>query len=355
MKPLSRIPVSVLGATGVVGQRFVRRLARHPWFEILHLAASERSAGKRLREACEWRLRGEPHAGLGERLLVEAGPETALAPVVFSALDTQAARELEPAFAAAGAWVFSNAAAFRMEKDVPLLIPEVNPEHLSLIDRQRRERAWSGAIVCNPNCTAAVMVTALAPLEAAFGIEAVFLSSMQAASGAGYPGVPSLDLMGNVIPFIRDEEEKVAQETRKMFGRLDGEEVTLSAMRVSAACHRVPVADGHTEAISVKLRAPATTEEVRAALAGWAARSSTSSGLPRLPSAPGTVILLHEAENRPQARLDLDEDGMTVHVGRVRPCEVLDFKLTVLGHNAERGAAGASVLNAELARATGRL
>jgi aspartate-semialdehyde dehydrogenase len=195
------------------------------------------------------------------------------------------------------------------------------------------------------------MVSALAPLEAAFGLEAVLLSSMQAASGAGYPGVPSLDLMGNVIPFIRDEEQKVAEETRKVLGRFAGDSVILSPMRVSAACHRVPVADGHTEAVSVKLRAPARVEEIRAAFANWPAEANRL----HLPSAPATVLLPHQAEDRPQPRLDLDEDGMIVHVGRVRPCEVLDFKFTVFGHNAERGAAGASVLNAELVRALGRL
>lgn len=352
----NRIPVTVLGATGVVGQRFVRRLSRHPWFAVQHLCASERSTGRRYREACEWRLRGEPYGGLGDHLLAPASAEAAFSPVVFSALDSAPARELEPLFAAAGAWVFSNASAFRMAADVPLLVPEVNPGHLALVDRQHRERGWRGAIVCNPNCTATVLVAVLAPLHGAFGIETVFVTSMQAASGAGYPGVSSLDLLGNVIPFIRGEEEKVEEETRKMLGRFFGHAVEPAAIAISALCNRVPVVDGHTEAVSVRLRGNPSLAAVRSALDGW-------SGEPQrlgLPSAPATPLRVHDADDRPQARLDLDDGdemtaGMTVHVGRLRPCPVLGVKLALLGHNAERGAAGASLLNAELAQARGLL
>lgn len=361
--PSQRLPVTVLGATGVVGQRFVRRLAAHPWFEIRHLAASERSAGKRYAEACDWRLGGEPYAGFADHELAPGTPESSPAPVVFSALDTAPARELEPRFAAAGSWVFSNAAAFRMEPDVPLLVPEVNAAHLALVDRQRRERSYPGAIVCNPNCTATVLVMALAPLHAAFGVEAVLMTSMQAVSGAGYPGVSALDIFGNVIPYIRGEEEKVEEETRKMLGRYAGEAVEPSATAVSALCHRVPVIDGHTEAVSVRLRGNPSSERVREALAGFRA-------VPQelfLPSAPPMPVVVHERPERPQPRLDLAEggtgglaaddarQGMAVHVGRVRACPVLGIKFTLLGHNAERGAAGASLLNAELAVATGRL
>lgn len=348
----NRIPVTVLGATGVVGQRFVRRLARHPWFEIRHLAASDRNAGKSYRDACAWRLRGEPYAGFGDRILVEAAADRAAAPVVFSALDTAPAREIEPTFAAAGSWVFSNASAFRMEPDVPLLVPEVNPEQLVLVDRQRRERGWPGAIVCNPNCTATILVSALAPLQATFGIEAVHMVSMQAASGAGYPGVPSLDLLGNVIPYIRGEEEKVEEEVAKMLGRVADEAVEPLLALISAACHRVPVADGHTEAVSVRLAGDPSLVAVRDALTSFRGEAQRLS----LPSAPQPPLVVHEAPDRPQPRHDLDEnDGMAVHVGRLRPCPLLGLKMTLLGHNAERGAAGASLLNAELAKAKGWL
>jgi len=237
---------------------------------------------------------------------------------------------------------------------VPLLVPEVNAAHLALIPRQRRDRRYSGAIVCNPNCTATVLVMALAPLHAAFGVEAVLMTSMQAVSGAGYPGVPALDILGNVIPYIRGEEEKVEEETRKMLGALDGETVTPAAARVSALCHRVPVLDGHTEAVSVRLAGNPSLALVREVLASFRSLPQELA----LPSAPQVPILLHDRPERPQPRLDLAESpeatsGMAVHIGRVRECPVLGVKFALLGHNAERGAAGASVLNAELAVATG--
>jgi len=348
----ARIPVSVLGATGVVGQRFVARLASHPLFELAGLAASERSVGKRYAEACAWRLGGEPHAGLGDRVLLAAAPDEVGSPVVFSALDSGPARELEPAFAAAGARVFSNAAAFRMEPDVPLLVPEVNPDHLGLVDVQRRRRGWTGAILCNPNCTTTVLVMALAPLHEAFGVEAATMTSLQAASGAGWPGVPSLDLMGNVLPHIRGEEEKVVLETRKLLGRLDVDQVRDADSVVSAMCHRVPVLDGHTEAVAVRLTGEPEPEAVREVLQTWRPEPQQRG----LPSAPPRPLILHTAEDRPQPRLDAEsEGGMVVHVGRVRRCEVLGIKLVLLGNNVERGAAGGSVLNAELAHARGLL
>jgi aspartate-semialdehyde dehydrogenase len=344
----SRIPVTVLGATGVVGQRFVRRLAAHPWFEVRHLAASERSAGKRYRDACAWRLGGDPYAGMGDVTLVSSDPDAAPDRVAFSALDADAARTIEPLFAARGAWVFTNASAFRMEPDVPLLVPEVNPGHLALVDAQRRARKWSGAIVANPNCTATVLVCALAPLHAAFGVESVLMASMQAVSGAGYPGVASLDALGNVIPFIRSEEAKVGEEVPKLLGAFESGRIEAARMAVSALCHRVPVLEGHTEAVSVRLGGSPGPAAVREAFASFRGEPQRLG----LPSAPPVPIRLHEAEDRPQPRLDVEEDGgMSVHVGRIRDCAVLGIKFALLGHNTERGAAGASVLNAELARA----
>ena len=347
-----RIPVTVLGATGVVGQRFVQRLANHPQFRIQHLAASERSAGKRYADACAWRIEGEPYGGLGDRVLVPGAPDSALSPVVFSALDSGPAAQLEPLFAERGALVFSNASAFRMVEDVPLLVPEVNPEHLGLLKVQRERRGWTGGIVCNPNCTATVLVMALAPLQAAFGIEAVMMTSMQAVSGAGYPGVPSLDILGNVVPFIRNEEEKVEEETPKLLGTFAGTGIDLAPLAVSALCHRVPVVEGHTEAVSVKLRGNPSVEQVHAALAAWRPEPQRLG----LPTAPAVPIRLHTAEDRPQVRRDVEADGgMSVHVGRIRTCPLLGIKFSLLGHNTHRGAAGGSLLNAELAVAQGLL
>jgi aspartate-semialdehyde dehydrogenase len=347
-----RIPVTVLGATGVVGQRFVRRLASHPWFEVRHLAASEKNAGKEYREACAWRIPGPPYAGLGDRRLVAADPAAAPDPVVFSALDADVARTLEPAFAARGAWVFTNASAFRMAADVPLLIPEVNADHLALVEHQRRARGWKGAIVANPNCTATVLAVALAPLHAAFGIETVIMTSMQSISGAGYPGVASLDILGNVIPFIRSEEGKVEEETPKLLGRLESDAVRPAPFVMSALCHRVPVLDGHTEAVSVRLKGSPGPAAVREALATFRGAAQKLG----LPSAPAAPVRLHDLEDRPQVRIDVEEEGgMPVHVGRVRECKVLGIKFSLLGHNTERGAAGASILNAELARAKAML
>jgi aspartate-semialdehyde dehydrogenase len=347
-----KIPVTILGATGVVGQRFVRRLANHPLFRIEHLAASERSAGKRYREACAWRLDGLPYGGLGDQIMAEGTPEFALSPVVFSALDTAPATDLEPAFAAAGAMVFSNAAAFRMSPEVPLLVPEVNSSHLGLLEVQRHHRGWTGGIVTNANCTATVLVMALAPLHEAFGVEAVLMTSMQAISGAGYPGVPSLDILGNVVPFIRNEEPKVEEETPKMLGTFLGTRVEPAAILVSALCHRVPVLEGHTEAVSVRLKGNPSLEAVRKAWLEWRPEPQRLG----LPSAPAVPIRVHDEEDRPQVRRDVEVDeGMSVHVGRLRTCPILGVKFALLGHNTERGAAGGSILNAELAHAKGYL
>ncbi|MBK5256593.1 MAG: aspartate-semialdehyde dehydrogenase [Vicinamibacteria bacterium] len=349
---MTRIPVTILGATGVVGQRFVRRLVDHPLFEIQHLAASDRSTGKKYEDACAWRLDGAPHRGLGGERLRAAHPNEALSQVVFSALDSGPAAEIEPLFALGGALVFSNASAFRMAADVPLLVPEANADHLGLIEAQRNARGWKGAIVCNPNCTATVLVMGLAPLHEAFGIERVSMTSMQAISGAGYPGVPSLDILGNVVPFIRNEEEKVEEETPKMLGRFTNGAVEAAAFAISAMCHRVPVIEGHSEAVSVTLRGNPSAGAVAEVFRAWRGDARVSA----LHSAPEAPLRFHSAEDRPQARLDVEEDGgMSVHVGRVRPCALLGIKFFLLGHNTERGAAGASVLNAELAHALGYL
>lgn len=346
----SRIPVTILGATGLVGQRFVRRLASHPAFEIRHLAASARSLGKPYGDACHWHLDGPSHAGRSAQLIEACDPDCTAAPVVFSALDADVARELEPAFARRGCLVFSNASAFRLEPDVPLLVPEVNPAHLGLLGWQQARRGWAGGILTNPNCTTTMLVMALAPLHQAFGVEAVLMSSMQAVSGAGYPGVSSLDLLGNVIPFIPGEEQKVETEAPKLLGTLGAGGVEAAGMAVSALCHRVPVLEGHTVSVSVRLKGDPLPEAVMAALEAWAPEPQRLG----LPSAPERSIRLHRAEDRPQVRRDVERDGgMSVHVGRVRRCPILGIKFTLLGHNTERGAAGGSLLNAELALASG--
>lgn len=349
---MSRFPVTILGATGVVGQRFVRRLKDHPLFEIQHLAASDRSTGKAYEEACAWRLDGVPYGGLNQQTLQAAHPDHAMSPVVFSALDSGPASQIEPLFAAAGALVFSNASSFRMALDVPLLVPEANADHMDLLKTQRSSRGWKGGIICNPNCTATVLVMGLAPLQQVFGIERVFMTSMQAVSGAGYPGVPSLDILGNVIPFIKNEEEKVEEETPKMLGRFTGNAVEAAAFSISAMCHRVPVIEGHTEAVSVTLRGNPTPEHVTEAFLAWRGDARVAS----LHSAPEVPVHVHMSPDRPQVRLDVEKDGgMSVHIGRVRKCNLLGIKFALLGHNTERGAAGASVLNAELAHAMGLL
>ena len=336
---MKKIPVTVLGATGVVGQRLLRRLAQHPWFEVAHLAASDRSAGKRYGDL-PWRLPGARPGAFDDARLVEASPSAAFAPLVFSALDAAAARDLEPAFASAGAIVCSNASAFRMGVDVPLLVPEINAGALDLVAEQRKRHGWKGAILCNPNCTTTILALALAPLQEAFGIERVFMASLQAASGAGHPGVPSLDLLGNVVPHIPGEEAKVEEELPKILG---------VPLAVSALCHRVPVIEGHTEAISVKLGGAPSLDEVAAKFRSW------SPGLD-LPSAPARPLLLHAGEDRPQPRLDAEaEGGMAVHLGRLRTCPLFGLKFTALGSNTERGAAGGALLNAELAVARGLL
>lgn len=347
--PATPIDVGILGATGTVGQRFVQLLDRHPWFTLTWLGASERSLGKRYGEL-PWRL-PSPLPPAARDLLVEA-PVPGRAPrLVFSALDAAVAGEIETAFARAGHLVVSNARTHRMDPLVPLLIPEVNPDHLALVAEQRRVRGWSGAIVTNPNCSTVVLAIVLAALGA-FEPERTLVTTLQAASGAGYPGVPSMDLLGNVIPFIDGEEEKIETETRKILGTLRDGAVALHPIRVSAQTTRVPVVDGHTEAISVRLARPATLDRLREAFTTFTGRPQAY----RLPSAPARPIVYRDEPNRPQPRLDADEGGgMSVTVGRLRPCPILGWKFVALGHNTIRGAAGAAILNAELLVAEGYL
>lgn len=351
---MGKVRVGILGATGAVGQRFVQLLSDHPWFEITVLAASSRSAGKRYADAARWVLEVPMPSAVQDMVLVEGTPDNLVGKcdIVFSALPSDAAREVEPAFAAAGVPVFSNASAFRMEPDVPLLIPEVNPEHLALVNLQREQRGWKGFIVTNPNCSTTHLVCALKPLHDAFGIEQVIVTTLQALSGAGYPGVPSLDIVDNLIPYIAKEEAKIESEPLKLLGTLVHQHVEPARITISAAVHRVPVIDGHTEAVVVKLRTPATLEDVKHALRSF-------EGVPQrlgLPTAPKPPIVVREEPDRPQPRLDRYAGrGMATTIGRIRPDPILDYKFVLLGHNTIRGAAGASILNAELALTLGYL
>ena len=347
--PARRWPVAILGATGAVGQTFIRCLRNHPWFEIAELAASERSAGKPYADAARW-LEGEFPDELASRKVLACEPSQIRSPIVFSALDATAAADVEPAFARAGATVLSNAKCFRMEPDVPLFIPEVNGSHLALLEKQREGRGWPGAIVTNANCAATVAAVALAPLHQAFGVRQVFAVTMQAVSGAGYPGVPSLDIIGNVIPYIADEEPKIEREIAKMLGCVDAGALVPAPISVSAHANRVPVEHGHTVCMSIKLDKPATPDDALRVLKAWRGEAAVRG----LPSAPERALVVSDAPERPQARRDVGAGGgMTVVVGRVRTDPQLDLRLVALGHNTIRGAAGGSVLNAELLVATG--
>jgi aspartate-semialdehyde dehydrogenase len=343
----AKLRVGILGATGTVGQRFVQLLERHPSFIVTALAASDRSQGKAYREACAWRLPGEMPAAV--RDLPVRPPEPPLdCDLVFSSLPGDIARDVEGKFARAGFAVISNSSAYRMDDDVPLLIPEVNPEHLAVVRRNGK----GGFIVTNPNCSTVMVALALAPLAAQFGIEAVVATTMQAISGAGYPGVASLDITDNVVPFIAQEEEKIERETLKILGRLENGRVTPAPFVVSAQCHRVNVVDGHLAAIRVKLARTAEPDELAHAMAEFA-------GVPQrlgLPSAPRQPIIVRSEADRPQPRLDRDAGGgMSITVGRIARDRVLGHRFVVLSHNTIRGAAGAAILNAELLLAEGRL
>ncbi|HXY31797.1 MAG TPA: aspartate-semialdehyde dehydrogenase [Gemmatimonadaceae bacterium] len=344
------IPVAVLGATGAVGQTFVRLLKGHPWFSLAEVAASERSAGKCYRDGVNW-LEGALPDDVAAMRLAACDPEAVRSPVVFSALDAAAATDIEATFAAAGRHVLSNARSYRMEADVPLIIPEVNPDHLHLLHRQRSQRGWKGSIVTNSNCSTMVVAMALAPIHQEFGVRDLFVTTLQAVSGAGYPGVPSLDILGNVIPYIGGgEEEKIETETVKILGALEGDGIRPAPMRVSAQVTRVPVEHGHTVCLAMSLERRANAESVTKALRDWdsAVRSLA------LPSAPAAPLVVTDAPDRPQPRRDaMAGGGMTVTVGRVRPDPILDLRLVAMGHNTIRGAAGASILNAELMVARG--
>jgi aspartate-semialdehyde dehydrogenase len=339
-----RIPVAVLGATGAVGQTFVRLLAGHPWFRLAEVAASERSVGRPYREAAHWLEGGMPEES-GSLDVLACDPTAVRSRIVFSALDAAAAGPIEPAFAAAGALVFSNAKNQRMEPDVPLLIPEVNASHLEVLDAQRIARGWAGGIVTNANCAAIAAALPLAALHEAFGLERVFAFTMQAVSGAGYPGVASLDILGNVIPFIGGEEPKIEEELPKMLGVVQAGSIRPAAFVVSAHANRVAVEHGHTVCLSIGLSRRASAADCLKALRAWRGGDCVYG----LPSAPAQSMLVVDDADRPQARRDVGTgNGMTTVVGRVRPDPLLDVRLVALSHNTVRGAAGCSLLNAEL-------
>jgi aspartate-semialdehyde dehydrogenase len=346
----SKIPVGILGATGTVGQRFIQLLNEHPWFEVTWLAASDRSAGKAYSDAAKWNLATPIPPKIATIKVSAAVPDNSTPKLVFAALDATAAQQIEPLFAAAGHAVVSNSSAFRMAEDVPLIIPEVNGDHLPLIQTQSWYTNNGGFMVTNPNCSAIGLVLALAPLHRRFGIDKIFVATMQAISGAGYPGVPSMDILGNVIPYIAKEEDKMEAESRKLLGSLNGSHVTPADLTLSAHCNRVAVEDGHTESVSIKLKKPAGAEEI---IAAWNDFRCLPQKL-QLPTAPEQPIIYETAPDRPQPRLDRDRGrGMSAVVGRLRPCNIFDWKFTVLSHNTIRGAAGAAVLNGELLKAQG--
>ena len=352
MNMTKKFRVGILGATGMVGQRFIQLLENHPQFEITALAASDRSQGKKFQDACTWRLSGEMPAFAKE--MTVAAPEPPLdCELIFSSLPGDIARESEGAFARAGFPVISNSSAFRMDRDVPLLIPEVNHEHLGLLNTQRAKRAGQqGYIVTNPNCSTIMLALALAPLHHKFGVTRVVATTMQALSGAGFPGVPSLAISDNVLPFIEGEEEKIEQETLKILGEFNGAEIEEAQMAVSAQCHRVAVSDGHLAAVRVKLARSAALDELKESFTSFSA-------LPQelgLHSAPENPIIVRDEPDRPQPRLDRDAgNGMSITIGRIQPDKVLDYRFVALSHNTIRGAAGAAILNAELLIATGNL
>jgi aspartate-semialdehyde dehydrogenase len=326
-------------------------LEHHPWFEVAWLAASDRSEGRLYAEAARWRLKTAIPANIAEMTVAPATPKGA-PKIIFAALDASIAREMEPQFADAGCAVVSNSSALRMQSDVPLVIPEVNGDHIKLIETQPWRNKSGGFAVTNPNCSTIGLVIALAPLHRAFTVETVMAVTMQAVSGAGYPGVPSLDILGNVVPHIAKEEEKMEEETQKLLGTLNGSHIDPAPFAMSAQCNRVPVEDGHMESVAVRLKQKATAEEI---IAAWTAFRAEPQEL-NLPSAPAHPTVYMSAPDRPQPRLDCDlGNGMTTAVGRLRKCNVLDWKFTVLSHNTIRGAAGAAVLNAELLKVKGYL
>lgn len=349
---MKKIPVAVLAATGSVGQRFVQLLDGHPWFEVVALTASDRSVGKTYQEACHWVL-SEPMPGWAENMIIQPSePKHVNAQICFSAMPADAARQLEPRFAEAGSCVVSNASAYRREQDVPILLPEVNPDHIRLVERQRARHGWKGCIITNPNCTSTGLTVVLKALQNRFGLQRAFVVSMQAISGAGYPGVASLDILDNVLPFISGEEEKVAWEPRKMLGELTDEGIRLAELTISAHTNRVAVSDGHLVCLSLELKEKPPLEEVRQALIDYQSPEISRS----LPSAPQPPILLRNEPDRPQPRLDrMTGKGMTTVVGRLQKDAIFDVRMVILSHNTIRGAAGGAIYNAELLVKTGLL
>jgi aspartate-semialdehyde dehydrogenase len=346
-----RIPVAVLGATGTVGQKFVSLLSSHPWFEVAAVAASSASAGRAYGEVVRWREPVTLAPSIGEMMIRECTPPMP-APIVFSALDADVAGPIEEEFARTGAYVVTNTRTHRMDPDIPLLIPEANADHLALIERQQENREWKGVILANPNCSTAALALALAPLHQAFNLDRLFVSTMQAVSGAGYPGVPSLDILSNVIPHIGGEEEKIERETRKILGVLGSGGVEPAPFAVSAHTSRVAVVDGHMLTVSAGFHRRVSPEDAIEALREFRASPCVA----RLPSSPNPPIEVDSRTDRPQPRLDLDRGrGMAVTVGRVRACPILDIRMVVLGHNTIRGAAGQAVQIAELLVAEGRV
>ncbi len=341
---MRRISVGVLGATGTVGQRFVELLDGHPWFELSAVVGSERTRGQRYGDAVRWHLGADVPAYARDMELLPSEPGLPCE-VLFSALPSEQAGELEPPLAAEGYKVFSNASNYRMAPDVPLMVPYVNPEHLAAIPVQQERRGWQGFILTNPNCSAIPLAMALKPLQERFGVRRALASTMQAISGAGYPGVPSYDILGNVVPYIGGEEEKVETEPRKLLGSWNGDTFVQATVLLSAQCHRVPVRDGHLLAISVEIDGAPSETDVLAAWEEWTP-AVLELGLPSTPERP----LIYRAEpDRPQPGKDsMASDGMGAVLGRLRPCPILGWKFSALGHNTVLGAAGCSVLNAEL-------
>ena len=352
MKVQTKRRVGILGATGTVGQRLIHMLRNHPYFEVTALAASDRSEGKRFVDVCNWKLPFEMPEAVKDIKVYACKPPLDC-DLVIASLPSDTALEAEAAFAVAGYPVISNSSAYRMHEDVPLVVPEINPDHLDIITVQKKNRGYDrGFIVTNPNCTAIGLVLALAPLQQRFGLEAVMMTSMQAISGAGYPGVASMDMIDNVLPFIGGEEEKMEVEPQKILGKLAGAKIEAAPFKVSAQCNRVPVQDGHLESVRVKLSRQATAEEVAQTFAAF-------KGLPqelKLPTAPARPVIVRAEKDRPQPRLDRDaENGMATVVGRISKDTIFDFKFTLISHNTIRGAAGAAILNAELLVAKGML
>lgn len=348
---MNKISVGILGATGTVGQRFIQLLTKHPWFEVTALAASDRSSGQRYADACHWLLPTPIPDSVGNLVVqpIEPGLDCQL---VFSALPSSVAKLIEERFARAGYAVCSNAAPHRLAPDVPLLIPEVNAGHTALIEVQRRQRGWPGLVITSANCSTTQLALALKPLQNEFGLAKVSVVTLQAVSGAGYPGVPSLDIVGNLVPYIGGEEEKVEQESLKLLGVLNGKQVINASFVISAQCNRVPVRDGHTECISVEFERQTSADQVRSALETFRGLAEVAD----LPSSPAQPIVVRREADRPQPIRDRDVGrGMSVVVGRVRPCPIFDCKFVLLGHNTIRGAAGGAIHNAELLVAQGWL